>query len=251
MSTPAPSLTGEKLGWSPRALARTAGGLYVVNIATGAFAILFVRAALLVTGDPVATAHNILAHEMRFRLGFVSELITCLTNVPLSIIFYFLLRVVNRKLALMMVFFDIVVTAVESTVLLNHFTPLILLTGSNYLGVFKLEQLQAQAYMSLQLQDVGLDIALAFFGFDCMVTAYLIYKSTFLPRILGILLAIEGVGYLINSFTLFIVPAMQAKIFPYFVATGLAEVALALWLLIVGLNSTAWDAMAAAARSRE
>lgn len=245
MSTAA--LTRPNTVFSPRRQARIAGGFYVINIATGMFAILFVRAALFVPGDAAATANNILAHQMRFRLGFVSEIITCLSSVPISIIFYYLFRVVNRQLALIMVFFDIVVTAIEATVLLNHFAPLLILQAGPYASAFKLEQLQAQAYLSLQLQDIGLDISLAFFGFDCLLTAYLIYKSTFLPRILGVLLAIEGVGYLINSFTLFLAPALQARIFPYFVATGLAEVALALWLLVMGVNTTRWQERANAA----
>jgi hypothetical protein len=235
---------------SPKRQARIAGGFYLINIATGIFAILFVRAAMFVHGDAAATAANILAHQMRFRLGFVSELITCLTNVPLSILFYFLLRVVNQKLALAMVFFDIVVTAIEATVLLNHFAPLLILQGGPYAAAFRPEQLQAQAYLALQLQDIGLDISLAFFGFDCLVTAYLICKSTFLPGILGVLLAIEGVGYLINSFTLFLAPALQARIFPYFVATGLAELALALWLLVMGVNVMKWEECARAAGYR-
>lgn len=225
----------------PNKAARIAGGLYLVNISTGMFAILFVRGALFVQGDAAATAANIMAHQMRFRLGFVSELITTLTSLPISIIFYYLFRVVNKKLTLMMVFFDIVVTAIEATVLLNHFAPLLILQAGPYASAFTQTQLQAQAYLYLQMQDIGLDISLAFFGFDCLVTAYLIYKSTFLPRILGVLLAIEGIGYLINSFTLFLAPALQARIFPYFVATGLAELALALWLLIIGVNVARWN----------
>jgi hypothetical protein len=226
---------------SPTLQARIAGGFYLINIATGIFAILFVRGALFVSGDAATTAANIMAHQMRFRLGFVAEIITCLTSLPISVIFYYLFRVVNKKLALMMIFFDLVVTAIEATVLVNHFAPLLILQVGPYASAFKLDQLQAQAYLSLQLQDIGLAISLAFFGFDCLLTGYLIYKSTFLPRILGVLLAIEGIGYLINSFTLFIAPALQARIFPYFVATGLAELALALWLVIMGVNKENWD----------
>ncbi len=234
-------MTREITKTSPKTLARIAGGFYLINIATGIFAILFVRGALFVDGNAAATAANILAHEMKYRLGFVAEIVTCLTAIPISIIFYFLLRVVSRKLALMMVLFDIIVTAIEATVLLNHFAPLLILKARPYANAFSPQQLQAQAYLALQLQDTGLAISLAFFGFDCLVTAYLIYQSTFLPRILGVLLAIEGIGYLINSFTLFLAPTLQARIFPYFVATGLAELALALWLLIMGVNEKKWQ----------
>jgi len=243
-------MTDRTFDKSPGLQARVAGGLYVINIVTGFFAIMLVRAALVVPNDPATTAANILAHDMRYRLGFVAEIITCLTVIPLTLIFYNLLRVVNRNLALAVVCLDLVGTTIESVVLLNHFAPLIYLKGGSYLSTFTPQQLQAQAYMSLQLQDIGLDISLVFFGFDLLITAYLIYQSTFLPRIIGVLLAIEGVGYLINSFTLFLAPALQAKIFPYFLYTGLAEVLLALWLVVMGVNVPKWEQKASLAGSK-
>src|ERR1700722_5862196 len=100
-------LTNRYTESSPSLQARIAGGFYLINIATGIFAILFVRGALFVSGDAAATAANIMAHQMRFRLGFVAEIVTCLTSLPISVIFYFLFRVVNKKLALLMIFFDL------------------------------------------------------------------------------------------------------------------------------------------------
>ncbi len=234
-------------GVSPNRQARLAGGFYLINILTGVFAIIFVRSALLVPGDAAATASNILAHEMRFRLGFVAEVVTCITCIPLAVIFYNLLKVVNKSLAMADVFFSLVGTAIEATVLLNHFAPLIFLQRGGHLGAFTPEQLQAQAYISLQLQDVGLSIALVFFGLDCFIVGYLVYQSTFLPRIIGVLLAIEGVGYLINSFTSFVAPALQVRIFPYFTATAVGEISLSLWLLVMGVNVTRWRQRAAEA----
>jgi hypothetical protein len=234
-------------GMSPNQQARLAGGFYLINILTGVFAIIFVRSALLVPGDAAATAANILAHETRFRLGFVAEIITCITCIPLAVIFYNLLKIVNKSLAMADVFFSLVGTAIEATVLLNHFAPLIFLQRGGYLGAFTPEQLQVQAYISLQLQDIGLSIALVFFGFDCFIVGYLVFRSTFLPRIIGVLLAIEGTGYLINSFTSFVAPALQARIFPYFTATAIGEVSLSLWLLVMGVNVARWRERAAEA----
>lgn len=225
---------------SPRLHARIAGGFYLINILTGIFAILFVRSALLVPGDAAATSSNILAHAVRFRLGFVAEVITTVTCVPITLIFYNLFKVVNRNLAIADVLFSLVGTAIEAVVLLNHFEPLILLTSRGQLDAFTAEQLQAQVYVSLQLQDIGLSIALVFFGCGILIDGYLIFRSTFLPRTIGVLLAIEGTGYLINSFTQFIDPALQARIFPYFAVTGIGEVALCLWLLVIGVNEEAW-----------
>lgn len=235
---------------SPRLQARIAGVLYLVVIVAGFFAEIFVREALTVSGNAAATAANILAHEQRFRLGFAGELLACACNLGLAVIFYNLFRVVNRSLALAVVFFTLVGTAIESVVLLNHFAPLILLKSSGYLDVFKPEQLQAQAYASLQLQSIGFAIALVFFGFYCLVIGYLVFRSTFMPRIIGVLLAIEGAGYLINSFTLFLAPALQARIFPYFMVTGIAEIVFCLWLIVVGLNVQRWKDCASVAGIR-
>jgi hypothetical protein len=223
----------------------------LIVIVGGIFAEIFVRSRLVVHGDAAATAHNIVTHELLYRMGFAVELFYCaFCNVPILLIFYNLFKVVNRNLALLMVFFDLVTTAIESISLLAHFAPLLFLGGGHYLSAFTAEQLQAAAYMSVQLFEHGFAISLVFFGFDLLVTAYLIVRSTFLPRILGVLLAIEGLGYLINSFALFLAPALQARIFPYFTVTGIGEVALCLWLLVMGVNVQRWKEQASVARLR-
>jgi len=236
---------------SPRVQARIAGFLYLIVIVGGIFAEVFVRGRLVVHGDAAATSHNILTHEMLYRWGFVVELFYCaFCNVPITLIFYNLFKVVNRNVALLMVFLDLVVTALESISLLGHFAPLLFLGGGHSLSTFTVEQLQAAAYTSVQLFEHGFAISLVFFGFDCLVMAYLILRSIFLPRILGVLLAIEGVGYLVNSFAAFLAPALQARIFPYFLVTGIGEVALCLWLLVMGVNVQRWKEQARVARLR-
>jgi len=240
-------MNGKSTEMSPLLQARLAGGFYLINILTGVFAIIFVRAALFVPGDAAATAANIMAHPMRFRLGFVAEIITCLTNIPLAVLFYNLFKVVDKNMARADVFLNLIGTSIEAVVLLNHFAPLLILQSAGYLSAFTPAQLQAQAYLSFQLQDIGLSIALVFFGFDILVTGYLTFRSTFLPRVIGVLLAIEGIGYLINSFALFIAPAVQARIFPYFTATAIGEISLCLWLLVMGVNVTRWNTKAGVA----
>lgn len=231
----------------PLLYARIAGAMYLFVIVAGAFAELFVRGRLVVHGDAAATAHNIQAHELLYRLGFSVEVLYCALNLPLALIFYKLFKVVNKNIALLAVFFDIAVNALEAISTLGHFAPLILLGNSHYLTAFTPEQLQAASYISIQLFEHGFGICLVFFGFDCFTLAYLIIKSTFFPRFIGVLLAIEGVGYLINSFALFLAPRLQARIFPYFAPTAIAEIALALWLLVMGVNVQRWNEQAAAA----
>jgi hypothetical protein len=228
----------------PRLYARIAGGLYLIVIVGGIFAEIFVRSRLVVHGDAAATAHNILAHELLYRWGFVVEVFYCVCNVPLILILYNLFKVVNKNVALMMVFFGLVANAIEGVSLLAHLAPLVLLAGGHDLSAFTAEQLQAAAYLSVQLFEHGFGICLVFFGFDCLTMAYLIVHSKFLPRLIGVLLAIEGLGYLVNSFSLFLAPALQPRIFPYFAPTAIAEVALCLWLLVMGVEVRRWKEQA-------
>jgi hypothetical protein len=224
----------------PQRYSRIAGGLYLVVIIGGTFAELLVRAHLVVHGDAAATAHNIQAHELLYRMGFLAELLYCVCNVPLILILYNLFKVVNRHVAAMMVFFALITNVIESTSLLAHIAPLILLGKAHYLDAFTTEQLEAAALFSIQLFEHGFAICLIFFGFDCLAMAYLIVHSKFMPRIIGVLLAVEGMGYLVNSFSLFLAPALQPRIFPYFAVTSIAEVALCLWLLVMGVNVQRW-----------
>ena len=232
---------------SPRLKARIAGGLYLIIFVTAAFAEIFVRGRLVVHGDPAATGHNILTHELLYRLGFAIEIFYLACNVPLTFIFYDLFKIVNKNVSLLVVFFSLVGTAVESVSLLAHAAPLILLSGGHYLSAFTTEQLQAAAYMSLQLFEYGFAIALVFFGFYCLCFGYLIFKSTFFPRVIGILLAVEGLLYLTTSFAKFIAPAIAARVFPYLAASAVAEISLCLWLLVMGVNEKRWKEQASLA----
>ena len=226
---------------SPRLKARIAGLLYLIVIVGGIFAEVFVRGRLVVHGDAATTAHNIVTHDLLYRLGFAAEVFYCACNVPLILLFYDLFKVVNRSVALLVVFFSLVGTAIESASLLAHFAPLVLLGGQRYLSAFTAEQLQTAAYMSLRLFEYGFAICLVFFGFYCLSLGYLIFRSTFFPRIIGVLLAIQGLLYLTNSFANFLAPGIAARVFPYLAASAVAEISLCLWLIVVGVNVSKWE----------
>jgi Domain of unknown function (DUF4386) len=233
---------------SPSFRARIAGLLYLAVIAGGVFAEFYVRGRLIVHGDAAATAHNIVAHALLYRLGFATELFYCACcNVPITLIFYSLFKIVNRNAALLVVFFSLVGTTLESLSLLGHFAPLILLGGEHALSALTTEQLQASAYVSLQLFDYGFGIALVFFAFYDLSLGYLIFRSTFLPRIIGVLLGIEGLCYLANSFAAFLAPAVEARVAGFLELSAVAELFLCLWLLVMGLNDERWNAQASAA----
>jgi uncharacterized protein DUF4386 len=235
-------------GASPRDLARIAGGLYLIIIVGGFFAIGYVPAALVVPGDAAATAHNIQAHELLYRFGLVAHIIVLVCNIPLALIFYDLFKVVNRRLSLLVVFFTLVGTAVEGANVLNQFAPLMLLGGGHYLSVFNTEQLQALAYLPLDSQAIGYNIQQIFYSFYLLAAGYLVFRSTFLPRTVGVLLEIGGLCYLIYSFADFLAPEFAVHLVPYIqVPSGVAELSLCLWLLVMGVNVSRWEAQASAA----
>jgi hypothetical protein len=226
---------------SPQVYARTAGLLYLIVILGGIFAEIIVRDRLVVHGDAAATAHNIMTHELLYRVGFAVEIFYCACNVPLILIFYKLFKPVNRNLTLLVVLFSVVGTAIESVSLLAHFAPLVFLGNGHQLSAFTPEQLQAWSYLSLQFFEYGFCTALVFFGFYCLAMGYLIFRSTFLPRIIGVLLAIQGLCYLVNSFANFLVPEFAKHFFPILAASGIAEVSFCLWLLVMGVNVKKWN----------
>jgi uncharacterized protein DUF4386 len=231
---------------SPKLYARVAGLLYLFVIIAGIFAEIFVRGRLVVANDAAATAHNIVTHELLYRFGFAAELIEVLCGVFLALIFYELFKVVNKPLTLLMVFFNLVGAAIESVNLLNHLAPLTLLGGGGYLSAIPVEQLQDQAYLSLRLFELGFAISLVFFGVFCLLLGSLIVRSGFLPRIIGVLLAFQGLCYLINSFTDFLAPGYAAFTFSILTVSAVGEISLCLWLLVMGVNVPGWEKRAAA-----
>jgi uncharacterized protein DUF4386 len=229
-------------------LARIAGGLYLVNILTGGFAIGVVSAALVVPGNAVATAHNIQAHELLYRFGLVAHIITDVTNVPMAVIFYDLFRVVDRRLALLDVFFILVATAIESAGLLNQFAPLLLLHGGQYASALTAQQLQALAYLPIESQTINYASSTVFFGFDIITIGYLVFRSRFLPRTVGILLALDGLSYLFYSFAELLAPDFASHLVPWVqLPILLGEGSFCLTLLVMGVNLPRWKARASAA----
>jgi len=227
---------------SPRQLARVAGALYLVNIVGGAFAIGVVPAMLVVAGDAAATAHNLQVNESLYRWSLVAHVIVTATNIPLAIIFYDLFKVVNRRLAMAVVFFTLVGTAVESANLVNQFAPLFVSGGRPFSSGLTPDQVHALGYLPFALSTVSYNIAGVFFGFYGLCLGYLIFRSTFLPRLIGVLLAIGALSYLTYAFSTFLSPSFAAHLVPYIQLPSLVgEGSLCLWFLIVGLNVQRWQ----------
>jgi hypothetical protein len=235
-------------GGSPRQLARIAGALYLINIVGGAFAITIVPAMLVVQGNVAATAQNIQTHELLYRSGLAAHVVVTTTNVPLAVIFYELFKAVNRRLALLDAFFILVATAIEAAGLLNQFAPLVLLGNGPYASALSPSQIQALAYLPGDLASIDYTIHTVFFGLDILVFAYLVLRSAFLPRTIGVLLAIDGLAYLCYSFTDFLAPRAAAHLVPWIQLPALiGEGSLCLWLLAVGINLDRWKEQTRAA----
>lgn len=225
---------------SLRLKARIAGVLYLVIFVAAPFAEFFVRDPLVVYRDAAATATNILAHQPLYRLGGVATLLTVACEPAIALLFYELLKPAGRSVSLLAAFFRLVYAAMNGTNQLLHFIPLILLGGAQ-LAAFKEDQLQGLALASLRAYAQGLWITLIFFGLHCLLIGYLIYRSAFLPRILGVMMAIAGVCYVIHSFARLLSPAIGEQLFPYMIAPGfIAELSLTLWLLVFGVNVERW-----------
>lgn len=218
-----------------------AGALYLVIIICGAFAEAFVRQRLTVPGDATATAANILAQEQLYRLGFVADLVPLLCNMLLAVLFYDLFRIVSTRVAALVVLFALAGTAIQASVLVYHLAPLILLQGVPS-GMLAQSQLEALAYAALRLQTNGYNIALAFFGCYGLCLGYLILKASFLPRIIGVFMAIAGLCYVVNSFLSFVAPNLSSILLLLPVLLG--EGGLTLWLLVVGVDSAKWESQA-------
>jgi Domain of unknown function (DUF4386) len=228
---------------SPKAKARTAGAFYLATMVLGVFAQGLISDRLVMPGDAAATATNILAHESLYRLGFALYLIEMTCQITMTALFYDLLKPVSRSASLLAAVIGLTGCVIKTVARLFFFAPLILLGGAHYLSVFTAEQLRALAFLLLNVNDLGAGMALAFFGFSALVKGWLIVRSTFLPRVLGVLSLVTGLSLLT-----FLSPPLGNRMFPYIAAIGLvATVAQILWLLVVGVNEQRWKEQASAA----
>ncbi len=217
--------------------ARIAGFLYLIQVPFAYFGIMW-GPSLIVPGDAAITANNVMASGSLFPLSIVSSLLVQLGHIWLVLVLYKLLKPVNKNHALLMVMFMLAGVPITMLSELNRFAALLLLSGADYLKVFTADQLHAQGMLFLELRETGLVIAQIFWGLWLFPFGYLVFKSGYIPRILGVLLIIAGFGYLIDFVTFFLFPNFDVAINMY---TGWAELLLCLWLLIKGVNVEQWE----------
>jgi len=223
-----------------RPTARVSGAIYLLLFVSGIFAEFFVRSSLIVPGDAMETAARILASPMLFRSGIVMDLVMIIADIALAVLFFELLKPVNRMLAALAAAFRFAQAAVLAFNLLNLYFVLELLSGTGYLAALGAGQLEALSLFFATMHGTGYALGLVFFGVSLAMVGYLTWKADYLPTILGILLMVAAVGYLADSFarTLLIEYDRYAPIFDtaVFMPAFVAELAMSLYLLIRGVR---------------
>jgi len=228
---------------SVQTYARIAGVLFLLSIVAGIFGELYVPSKLVVSADAAATAKNITAFDSLFRLGFAIYLVEAVCDIALTLILYVLLRPVSKDIALLAAFFGLVSTALFGVAELFYFAPSLILGGTDYLKTFSPDQLNTLALLSLKLYGYGGGIFMVFYGVASVLRGYLIFRSGYLPKVLGVLLALGGLGFVTKNFALVLAPAYayDSLLLPMF----LAGVSLTVWLLVRGIDVLKWEAKAA------
>jgi len=222
--------------------ARMAGFLYLIYIVISIFANGLGRSKLIVLGDAATTAGNIMASAWQFRIGFVSDLISAVLFFLTAWALYALLKPVNKNLALLFLLLNLGGVAVQCFSDLFLIASQLLLSGADYLKVFQSDQLQALAMLSLYIYKYGfLGIAQIFFGAWLFPLGYLVYKSGFLPKILGVIIMVHCVVWLMSALQFFLFPGFIAIAFVGITYISyplgfISEFGLTLWLLIMGVR---------------
>jgi hypothetical protein len=219
--------------------ARVAGVLLLVSLVAGGFGEFYVPSKLIVGGNAAATAANIKTFDSLFRLGFAGYLLEAVSDIALNLIFYVLLRPVHKDLALLAVFFGLMGTALFAVAELFYFAVPLVLGGAGYLKSFSPAQLDTLALLSLRLYGYGGVIFTVFYGVAWVLRGYLIFRSGYLPKLLGALAVLGGAGFVIRNFALVLAPgyAFGGLLLPM-IATALA---LAFWLLVKGVDLSRWN----------
>ena len=216
--------------------ARIAGAVYLSLVVTGPFTLIYVPNKLIVPGNATATASNILAHQTLFRVSIVADLIGAVIFICLAVALYRLLAGVNKTQASLMVAFVLVSSAVAFVNVLNNIAALILVRGGDFLEIFDKPHREALAMLFVRLHGQGNVINEMFWGLWLLPLAWLVYKSRFLPRFLGVWLALGGFAYVILCVTSILAPQYQGRLFSLFQPAFFGELAFMLWLLVKGAN---------------
>lgn len=218
--------------------ARITGFLYLLLVPLGIFGMLYIPNTLFVPGDIATTVNNIMANQMLYRFSIASALVTQVVQIFVVLYLYKVLKPVNKNHAVLMVVFILVAVPIAMLNELNQFAVLLLLNGADYGTFFTTDQVNTLVELFLDLRHSGIVIAQIFWGLWLFPMGYLIFKSGFLPKLIGALLIVACFGYLLDSFIFFFVPDFGITFSEF---TFLGELLITLWLLIKGVNVEVWE----------
>ena len=222
-----------------RRYARVAGVLSLISLVAGGFGEAYAPSKIIVSGDAAATVANITNFNFLYRLGFAAFLTESLCDIALVLIFYALLRPVSRELSLLAAFFGLVGTAVFAMGELFYLAPTLLAGDAAYPTTFSTDQINALVQLSLRFATFAGMVTTAYYGMSWLVRAYLIVCSGYLPKFLGVLMAIGGAGFVLRNFLLILAPAYAATWLLVLMMPG--GLILTIWLLIKGIDKRRWD----------
>lgn len=227
---------------SAQTYARTAAVLMLLSLLAGGFGEAYVPSRLIVSSDATATAHNLQALQSLFRLGFVGYLIEATCDIALSLLFYVLLRPVRKNIALLAAFLGLVSTASFAAAELFYLAPSLILSGAPYLNTFTPAQLNSLALLSFKLFTFGGMMFTAFYGVAWILRGYLIFRSAYLPKFLGVLMALGGLAFITRNLLLTLAPSFPSGAVLLLMLPG--GLALPLWLLTKGIDLRTWKEQA-------
>ncbi len=235
-------MTTHTTGTSPRVYARIVGALYLLIFFVGPFAFFMGRTSIVVPGDPTATVNNLMASETMFRLGMVAETIIVLVEIVVSALLYVIFRPVSRPLSLAAAFARFTQAILQAVNLFTAVPALLLLGGVGYMTLFEAEQLNALVLLFLDVNAFMIFIWGLVFGFHLLLLGTLVYRSHFMPKILGILLIIGAIGYLAQSYGHILVPQYDEILSTVVIVLSIpGELAFTVWLLWKGVNVERWE----------
>jgi hypothetical protein len=224
--------------WSPAFTARTAGLLYLVTVVTGMFSLMYVPSQLSVPGNPSATMANIMTSLLLYRFGIAAGLVCYTVFLVVPLLLFRLLSPVNRNAAMLMVLFGAVNVPIALLSIARKLDILSLLDGARHAPMIGSGEVQAQVMRSLDAYNNGMLIGEIFAGLWLIPFGYLVFKSGYLPRVLGVLLVAGGLGYLLTVFGHVLIPEYDHFAISNFdtLPAGLGEIGICFWLLIFGTN---------------
>lgn len=222
--------------------ARAAGLLFLISMVAGGIGEAYVPAKLIVSGDAAATVANIANHNLLYRIGFATFMIESFCDVTLALIMYALLRPVNRQLSLLAAFFGLMATALFAVAELFYFAPTIM--DAAYLKTFSPDQLNTLVLLSMKFCGYAGMIFTGYYGVAWLVRSCLIWKSSYLPKFLGLLMGIGGAGFVLRNIAMILAPQYASDVFLMLMFPG--GLAMTVWLLVKGVDVAKWNAKAGA-----